>query len=366
MKTIVDYQSAAIGKLGPGLTDYIQKTAGDGKTFQSNLDAYLHYDLVVGSRSVDVSSPDTSVSILGKKITAPVMIAPTAWHGMFTPKGESATSAAARTCGTNYVISSFSTLDFPQIDSELSHAWYQLLMYKDLGLMKRYIDKAVDAGCSAIVLTVDAPVGCSMCKKDPSVPAVTFPVHKLPIFPEDPTVPYTDLDDYYEKYMPMRLNWDDIRELVSYTKVPIILKGVPTAADVLKAVEVGAKAVVISNHGGRQNDELMATLEALALLPSDVRGKIEIYLDGGIRNGSDVFKALALGAKAVFIGRPALYGLAVNGEAGLLDVLNILTDELRESMKRTGCGSLTDIKLDKVVKKQNASLQRSKPRRTGL
>lgn len=351
MKTIADYQSVAIGKLGPGLTDYIQKTAGEGKTFRSNLSAYSRYDLVAGTSSNDASTPDTSVSILGRKIATPVMIAPTAWHGMFTPQGEAATSAAAKTFGTNYVISSFSTLDFPQIDSELSHAWYQLLMYKDLGLMKRYIDKAVDAGCSAIVLTVDAVVGCSMCKKNSTVPAVEFPVHKLPIFPEDPAVPYGTLDDYYEKYMPMKLNWDDIRELVSYTKVPIILKGVLTATDVLKAVEVGAKAVVISNHGGRQDDELSATLEALALLPADVRGKIEIYLDGGIRNGSHVFKALALGAKAVFIGRPALYGLAVNGKEGLLDVLNILTDELRESMQSTGCGSLADIGSDRVVKK---------------
>lgn len=349
LNTIAEYQKAALEKLGPGLADYIQKTAGEGNTFRSNLSAYSQYRLAAGSG--DAPIPDTSVSVLGKKISAPIMIAPTAWHGMFTPKGEAATSAAARAFGTNYVISSFSTLDFPQIDSELSHAWYQLLMYKDLGLMKRYIDKAVDAGCSAIVLTVDAVVGCSMCKKDPAVPAVEFPVHKLPIFPEDPAVPYTTFDDYYEKYMPMKLNWDDIRELVSYTKVPIILKGVLTAADVLKAVEVGAKAVVISNHGGRQNDSLGSTLDALALLPSEVRNKIEIYFDGGIRSGGDVFMALAFGAKAVFIGRPALYGLAVNGEAGLTDVLNILTDDLFECMRYAGCESLADITSDKVVKR---------------
>jgi isopentenyl diphosphate isomerase/L-lactate dehydrogenase-like FMN-dependent dehydrogenase len=348
MKTITDYQNAAIGKLGPGLADYIQKTAGEGKTFRSNLDAYSHYDIVRDSAVAPYA--DLSVSILGRNLKMPIMIAPTAWHGMFTPQGEAATSAAAKAAGTNYVISSFSTLDFPQIDSQLSHAWYQLLMYKDLGLMKRYIDKAVDAGCSAIVLTVDAVTGCSMCKADPNVPPVTFPVHKLPIFPEDPAVPYTTFDDYYEKYMPMKLNWDDIQEIVSYTKVPIILKGVLTTADVLKAVEVGAKAVIISNHGGRQNDSLGSTLDALASLPIDIRDKIEIYLDGGVRSGADVFKALALGAKAVFIGRPALYGLAVNGEAGLLDVLCILHDELRELMRRAGCRSLVDIGSDKVVK----------------
>lgn len=347
-KTIADFQNEALGLLGPALADYVQKTAGNGNTFKANLDYYGAYGVVTGSKSERV--PDTSVSILGRNLNAPIMIAPTAWHKMFTPDGESATSAAAREFGTNYVISSFSTLDFPQIDSDLSHAWYQLLMYKDLDLMKRYVDKAVSAGCSGIVITIDAVTGCSMCKKDPNVPAVEFPVHKLPIFPEDPGCSYGTLDDYYDQYMPMTLNWDDIAKIVSYTNLPVILKGVMSMDEVVKAIEVGAKAVVISNHGGRQNDELVSTLQALESIPFELKDKIEIYLDGGIRNGSDVFKALALGAKAVFIGRPALYGLAVNGKTGLVDVLDILNEELRESMKETGCTSLNDIDSSKVKK----------------
>ncbi len=354
LRTIADYENAALGKLGAGLADYVQKTAGEGRTFRSNLGAYSQYGLVAGSSSSAFRVPATSLRLIDRGIIwAPIMIAPTAWHGMFTPRGEAATSAAARMFGTNFVISSFSTLDFPQIDSRLSHAWYQLLMYKDLGLMKRYIDRAIDAGCSAIVLTVDAVNGCSMCKTDPAIPVVEYPLHKLPIFPEDPAVPYTTFDDYYDKYMPKKLDWEDVRELVSYTRVsmvPVVIKGVLTAEDVLKAVEVGAKAVIISNHGGRQNDGLPATLEALALLPTDVRDRIEIYLDGGIRSGSDVFKAIALGAKAVFIGRPALYGLAVNGEKGLTSVLFILIQELRASMRLTGCNSLQEIGSDNVTK----------------
>jgi (S)-2-hydroxy-acid oxidase len=354
MNAIEAYKRAALEKLGPGLADYIQRTAGAGKTFQSNLSAYSDYALV--SHNARAAYCDTRVTILGKQIATPVMIAPTAWHGMFTPKGEAATSAAAKQFGTNFVISSFSTLGFQQIDATLSHAWYQLLMYKDLNLMKRYIDQATDAGCSAIVLTIDAVVGCSMCKKNPSIPVVEFPLHSsLPLFPKDPAVPYSSFDEYYQKYMPMKLDWDDVKKIVNYTKLPVILKGVLSHEDILNAIDVGAKAVVISNHGGRQNDELMSTLEALALLPSGVRDSIEIYLDGGIRNGEDVFKALALGAKAVFIGRPALYGLAVNGEEGLLDVLDILTEELRECMHVTGggisCMQLADITSDKVMKK---------------
>lgn len=278
------------------------------------------------------------------------MIAPTAWHKMFTPNGETDTSAAAKEFGTNYAISSFSTLDFNEIDSDLSHTWYQLLMYKDLDLMKKYIDRATDAGVGGIVLTIDAVTGCSMCKSDPNVAPITFPVHKLPVFPENPDLPYVTLDEYYEKYMPMTLNWDDIREIVTYSKLPIILKGILTNEDAEKAIEVGAKAIVISNHGGRQNDESISTLDALQTLSPTVRERIEVYLDGGIRNGADIFKALAFGAKAVLLGRPALYGLAMNGKDGLVDVLHILNTELKQSMSMAGCEKLADIQVESVQK----------------
>jgi (S)-2-hydroxy-acid oxidase len=348
-KTISDYQSQAIEKLGPSLTDYIQKTAGEGKAFKANLNVFSKYDLI--SSPKESRNQDVQVSVLGKNITAPIMIAPTAWHKMFTPNGEADTSSAAKEFGTNYMISSFSTLDFNEIDNDLSHTWYQLLMYKDLNLMKKYIDRAQKAGCSGIVLTIDAVTGCSMCKIDPKVPPITFPVHKLPVFPENPSLSYTTLDDYYEKYMPMTLNWADVKEIVSYTKLPIILKGILNNDDAQKAIDVGAKAIVVSNHGGRQNDEAVATLDGLATLSLEIRNKIEVYLDGGVRNGTDIFKALALGAKAILIGRPALYGLALNGKDGLVDVLNIFTDELKSCMKITGCESLSDISLRHIVKK---------------
>jgi isopentenyl diphosphate isomerase/L-lactate dehydrogenase-like FMN-dependent dehydrogenase len=353
LHSISDYEKAAKEKLGPSLTDYIQKTAGEGKTFRSNLNAYSMYDIKPSASITGaiLDEPNVSTSVLGAPISAPIMIAPTAWHKMFTPRGEADTSAAAKTFGTKYAISSFSTLDFNEIDSDLSHTWYQLLMYKDVGLMKKYIEKAIGAGCSGIILTIDAVTGCSMCKTDPTLPPVAFPVHKLPLFPENPSLPYTTLDDYYEKYMPMVLDWDVIREIVAYSKVPLILKGILNADDAEKAIEVGARAIVVSNHGGRQNDSAIATLTALAQLPTDLRNKIEVYLDGGVRTGADIFKALALGAKAVLIGRPALYGLAVNGKDGLLDVLNMLTNELKDTMMIAGSKSVSDISVKHIVKK---------------
>jgi len=349
IKSVSDYKDAAINKLGASLTDYIQKTAGTGKAFKANLDVYSNYEIVPSE--VTTSDLDTTIKVLGKTISAPVMIAPTAWHKMFTLKGEADTSAAAKSFGTDYVISSFSTLDFNEIDSDLSHTWYQLLMYKDVNLMKKYIDKAEQSGCSAIVLTIDAVTGCSMCKSDPNVEPVEFPVHKLPVFPENPELPYTTLDDYYEKYMPMVLDWNVIKEIVSYSKLPIVLKGILNNDDAKKAIEVGAKGIVISNHGGRQNDEAVATLDGLTTLTPDIREKIDVYLDGGVRSGSDIFKAIALGAKAVFIGRPALYGLAMNGKDGLIDVLSIFTTELKESMRTAGCGNLAQIDINKIIKK---------------
>ncbi len=351
LETLQDFAIATEGRLGLGLADYIGRAAGQGNTSRSNIHAFCYYDIVSSNRMQESANyPQTAVKIFGKDLAMPVMIAPTAWHGMYTPKGESATSAAARKVGTNYIISSFSTLDFSQIDSQLSHTWYQLLMYKDLGLMKHYIDKALNAGCSAIVLTVDAVMGCSMCKRDPAVPAVEFPVHKLPIFPEDPAIPYSTLDQYYERYMPMRLNWEDIREIVLYAKVPVILKGVLSHADVLKAIDAGANAVIISNHGGRQNDKLPATLDALVQLPPTIKEQIDIYLDGGVRNGEDVFKALALGAKAVLIGRPAIYGLAADGERGLVQVLQTFKNDLSECMVKARCRTLEDIGPGNVVR----------------
>jgi isopentenyl diphosphate isomerase/L-lactate dehydrogenase-like FMN-dependent dehydrogenase len=334
--------------LSPELFDYIQKRAGEGNTFLGNFDAFAKYQLFPRVLQ-GVEKVNTSTEVLGKAITNPFMIAPTAWHKMFTPKGEADTSAAAKSFGIPYIISSFSTLDFHEIDSDLSHTWYQILIYKDKSLMKQWIEKAEKAGCSAIVLTVDAILGCSMCKSSASnLKPVKFPVKELPLFPKDPALSYETLDDYYPQYMGEASSWDDIKEVISFTSLPVIIKGILHPEDALKAVEVGAKGIVISNHGGRQLDDTIASLDALALVPQEVKDKIDVYMDSGIRTGADVFKALALGAKAVLLGRAALYGISVNGKEGLLSVLNILHKELTVSMHMTGCATIKDISSDRL------------------
>ncbi len=349
LQTISDYEHEAISKLSPGLSDYIQKRAGDGKTFAANLDVFTKYQLFPRILQ-GVEKVDTSIQILrDKNIAAPFMIAPTAWHKMFCKNGEADTSAAAKSFGIPYIISSFSTMDFHEIDTDLSHTWYQILMYKDKSLMRKWINKAEQAGCSAIVLTVDAPLGCSMCKS--SVKDITptkFPVNELPLFPTDPSLPYNTLDDYYPQYMGSASSWSDVKEIMSFTKLPVIIKGILHPDDAIMAYKVGAKGIVISNHGGRQLDNAISSLDALALIPQKIRDKIDVYMDGGIRSGTDIYKAVALGAKAVLLGRAVLYGLSVNGKDGLTSVLEILQNELETCMHMTGCSTVQDITKDKL------------------
>src|SRR3990172_2664373 len=288
--SLSEYQQVALSKLQPALVDYIQKSAGTGKSLVANLDAFSQYQLFPRVLR-GVQQVDTSVNILGKKLAATIMTAPTAFHKMFTPNGEKDTSDAAKSFGTNYIVSCFSTSDFPEIGKDLSHTWYQMLIYKDKSLMEKYIAKAQDAGCSAIVLTVDAPLGCSMCSSTAAPTRLKFPIHQLPLFPVDPKLSYSSLDEYYEKYIDPAASWGDIEEIIHSTRVPVIIKGILHPEDADKARQVHAKGIIVSNHGGRQLDNTISTLDALALIPRDIRkdGRMEIYMDGGIRSGTDVF-----------------------------------------------------------------------------
>lgn len=350
LNTVADYEQSAMSILSAGLADYIQKSAGEGKTFKANLSVFDKYQLFPQVLK-GIKKVDTTTKILGKSISAPIMIAPTAWHKMFTPNGEADTAAAAKAFDIPYVISSFSTLDFEEISNDLSNSWYQILVYTDKSLMKKWIEKAEKAGCSAIVITVDAPLGCSMCKSSASnVEQVKFPVHELPLFPTDSSLPYQNLDEYYPQYIGSDFSWEDVKEVISYTKLPVVLKGILHAEDAEKAIEVGAKGIIISNHGGRQLDNAIASLDALALIPQSVKDRIEVYMDSGIRTGTDIFKALALGAKAVLIGRAALYGISVGGKEGLESVLGILRKELETCMHMTGKASLPEITDRSIIK----------------
>ncbi len=356
MLTVLDYRDTALTKIPASLADYIEKKAGSGKTFSGNFDAFEQYQLIPRVLQ-SINQIDLTTIVLNQRRTAPIIIAPTAWHKMFCERGEKDTASAAHSFGIPYIVSSFSTCDFDEIGNDLSHLWYQLLMYKDKKLMQKYIEKAEQAGCSAIVLTIDAPLGCSMCKVSSSqTPTLTFPTQQqLPLFPKDPSIPFKNLDDYYQQYIDSAAGWSDIKEIRSYTQLPIILKGILHPVDVQQAIDIGVKGIVISNHGGRHLDNAISTLDALALLTDEMKKHIDIYLDGGIRTGTHIFKALAFGAKAILIGRATLYGLIVDGQKGLLSVLSIMGNELRECMHMVGAATTNDINKNFLYSKSKTS-----------
>ncbi|MFA5959566.1 MAG: alpha-hydroxy acid oxidase [Tatlockia sp.] len=355
MLTVSEYRDAALAKISISLADYVEKKSGLGRTFAANLDTFTEYQLLPRVLQ-NINQVDLTTLVLGKRMAAPIIIAPTAWHKMFCEHGEKDTAFAAHSFGIPYIVSSFSTCDFEEMGNDLSHVWYQLLIYKNKTLMRQYIEKAEQAGCSGIVLTIDAPLGCSMCKTSSSkTPTLEFPIKQLPLFPKDPAMPFSNLDDYYKQYVNSAAGWNDIKEVMSYTSLPIILKGILHPLDIQQAIDIGIKAVVISNHGGRQLDDAISTLDALALLRDDMKKHIDIYLDGGVRTGADVFKALALGAKAVLIGRAALYGLIVDGQKGLLSVLSIMSDELRECMHMAGVATTNNINKNFLYSKSKAT-----------
>jgi len=352
MLTVLDYREAALAKIPQALSDYIEKSAGMGKTFRSNFEAFSNYKLIPKVLQ-NIKEVDTSILVLGEKIQSPIIIAPTAWHKLFSNLGEKDTSNAAKFFGIPYIISSFSTCDFQEIGKDLSHAWYQLLIYKNKNLMRAFIEKAENAGCSAIVLTIDAPLGCTMCKvSNQNETSFEFPVQDLPLFPKDEAIPYSTLDEYYEKYIDSSAGWNDIEEIISLTHLPVILKGVLHPMDAKKAVDIGIKGIIISNHGGRQLDDAISSLDALELLPEELKNQIDIYIDGGIRSGVDVFKAIALGAKAVLIGRPVLYGLIADGQQGVESLLQIMNKELKDCMHMTGSSTISSITRNLLYSKE--------------
>jgi len=354
MKTfdsLAQIEQAALKKLSDSgqspVAAYIQKAAGESKTNIANREAFDRYQIVprvLGGVHGGSMKINTTQTVLGERIYSPVMIAPTAWHKMFSQNGEKDTSDAAFSFGTNLVASFYSNCDFAQMGSNRGHIWFNLLPYVDKNLMKRSIDNAQNNRCQAIVLTVDAPLGCKGSAQ------FAYPIDQLPLLPKDNAIPFTNIADYYQKYVNSAAGWKDIETIVKSTSLPIILKGILHPQDAERAVNVDAKGIIVSNHGGRQMDGVIGTLDALTQIRDWVKPNIDIYLDGGIRSGQDVFKAIALGAKAVLIGRPAIYGLVADGKDGLLSVLDILRRELEETMHMSGCKNLSDINSSMIYK----------------
>ncbi|KAL6651407.1 hypothetical protein ACP70R_010332 [Stipagrostis hirtigluma subsp. patula] len=310
---------------------------------------------------IDVSHIDMSTSVLGNKISMPIMVAPTALHKLAHPEGELASaraSAAAKTIIIEEVNSTGSGIRF-----------FQLTLFKDRNIAQQLVRRAEGAGYKAIVLTVDAPwLGrreADVKNRSPSCNCVALPQNVvlkcfegLDLGSMDKTNA-SSLAAYAAAQVDRSLSWKDVKWLQTITPLPILVKGIITAEDARIAIECGVAGIIISNHGGRQLDYLPATISCLEEVVTEAKGRVPVFLDGGIRRGTDVFKALALGASGVFVGRPVLFALAVDGEAGVRNALQMLRDELEVAMALSGCTSLKEITRGHVIT-ENDRMRRSR------
>ncbi|HZE57754.1 MAG TPA: alpha-hydroxy acid oxidase, partial [Chthoniobacterales bacterium] len=284
----------------------------------------------------------------GQPISMPICVAPTAFHRLACEEGEVAAAEAAKAAGTLFILSSLSNTAMEKVFAQAaSPKWFQLYIYKDRGITKELVQRAEAAGAEAIVLTVDAP-GLGTRERDVrnnfQLPEELNVENLAPLGKgKFPKVSGSGLAAYVRDNFKSDLGFDDLDWLCGCTRLPVVVKGVCRGDDARRAVEHGAKAVVVSNHGGRQLDTAPGPCEVLPQVVDAVADSCEIYGDGGIRRGSDVLKAIALGARAVLVGRPILWGLAVNGEEGARHVLEILKRELDEAMLLCGCTRLKDI-----------------------
>jgi 4-hydroxymandelate oxidase len=345
--SVADYARAARATLSKDVLDYYEGGALDEIALRENVAGWeklkLYYHVLAG-----VGPRELKTAVLGQPISMPIAIAPTAFHKLACPEGELAAARAAKSAGTLFILSSLSNTVMEAVFAEAaSPRWFQLYIYKDREVTRALVQRAEAAGAEAIVLTVDAP-GLGMRERDMrnrfTLPQGLCVENLSPLGKgKMPEVKGSGLAAYVRDNFKSDLSFNDLDWLCGCTRLPVVVKGVCRSDDARRIAEHGAKAIVVSNHGGRQLDTAPATCEVLPSVVDATGDRCEIYIDGGIRRGSDVLKAIALGARTILIGRPILWGLCVNGQEGAANILEIFRRELDEAMLLCGCTKLTDI-----------------------
>ncbi len=324
-----DYERLAEEMLDANAYAYFAGGAGDEVTLRENLAAFERRKLRPRVL-VDVRTVSTATTVLGTEVALPILIAPLALQRMAHPDGELATARAAAAAGTIMCLSTASTAPPADVAAAAPDAprWFQVYVFGDRSATEELIAEAVDHHFSALVLTVDTPY---LGRRERDI-RVDFQI------PEHLTI----TGDIFGQGFDASLSWRDLEWLAGY-ELPVVVKGILTAEDARLACEHGAAAIVVSNHGGRQLDGVPASLDALEEVVAAVDGRAEVLLDGGVRRGTDVLKALALGARAVLIGRAMVWGLAASGEEGVTDVLRLLQKEVELGLALLGCASPADV-----------------------
>ncbi|HET7044309.1 MAG TPA: alpha-hydroxy acid oxidase [Gaiellaceae bacterium] len=333
---VADWEALAREALDDGCWAYYAGGAGDEWTLAENVAAFRRR--VLRPRVlVDVSGASTRTTVLGHELSMPLVVAPVAYQRMAHADGEIGLARAAAAAGTVFTLSTMATTAPDELAAAAPEAmrWFQLYVFKDRELTRAIVEEARDAGFSALVVTVDTPrLGSreGQLRSGFSIPTglgIPALVKVMAAGEQTPQHHFHLISD--------SVTWRDVEWFASVSSLPVVLKGVMTAEDAVLAVEHGAAALVVSNHGGRQLDGVSATLDALPEVAAAVDGRIEVLVDGGVRRGTDVVKALALGARAVMAGRAPLWGLAAGGELGARRVLEQLREEIELALALVGC-----------------------------
>jgi isopentenyl diphosphate isomerase/L-lactate dehydrogenase-like FMN-dependent dehydrogenase len=327
-----DFETLAAERLEPGAYGYYAGGSGDEWTLRENVEAYRRW-LLRPRVLVDVAQPSTATTVLGEEISMPLLVAPIAFQRVAHPDGEVGMANAAKAAGTIMCLSTIATSSPAEVAATEAQRWFQLYVFRDEGVTRHLVEQAREHGYTALLLTVDTPV-LGRRERDFRTGFTTPPELTISSLGRGGVTPREAF-----ALMSASVSWKDVEALAKSAELPVLVKGVLTGEDARLACEHGAAGVVVSNHGGRQLDGCSATIEALPEVVEAVAGRIDVLVDGGVRRGADVVKALALGAGAVLAGRAPLWGLAARGEAGARRVLELLKEEICLAMQLVGASS---------------------------
>jgi len=344
---LFDYEAAARERMAPASYEYVAGAAADEITARSNREAFDRMALAP-KVLVDVSNLDTRVTLLDQELPFPILLAPTGFQRLVHPEGEAAVAKGAGAAQALLVMSSAATTAVEDIaKAATGPLWFQLYVQRDRGFTRELVGRAEKAGAKALVLTVDTPVIGARNREARSgfslPPGMELPNLKGAYAKENATPHRSMGSGIYSEALDPTLTWKDVDWLMKTATVPVLLKGILGPGDAERAAGAGVAGIIVSNHGGRNLDTAPASLDALPRVVERAGDEMLVLMDGGIRRGTDVLKALALGARAVFIGRPYLYGLGVAGAEGVTRVVNILRQEFEMAMALTGRSRLKEI-----------------------
>jgi 4-hydroxymandelate oxidase len=334
---LFDVEKMAQGIMAKMAYEFVASGAADEFTVRWNREA-LDKLKIQPQVLNDVSKIDTTMSLLGMDLPYPILIAPTAFHKLMHPEGEIATARGAGAASAVYVVSSFTTTAIEEIAKVATHPlWFQLYVVDDRNFVKDLVQKVEAQGCRALCVTVDTPVSGSRDRQQKA--KFKLPDELKPPYMIDTAFAIKGQALSFKK----SLTWKDIEWLRSITKLPVLLKGILNPEDAEKAIQAGISGIIVSNHSGRNLDTVPATIEVLPQIAQKVNRRIPVLMDGGIRRGTDVLKAIALGANAVLVGKPICFGLACDGSEGVTKVLNILRKEFEFAMALSGRPTIASI-----------------------